>query len=292
MALDDVISQYWWIFLIFGIVIIFLIWRKLDTHTQMQLAKIFNKKVLLVLAFAGIWYYWHQTGGTATIHVSTFWMPVFFLLFLVGSNYIGKLRYKSQQLIAPNFHGSYSYVQYINGYYVFAIDGFISDVFNWNWASRLVILREETVQFFDQGAVSIARVGQVIVSDIDEPLKSAIDDDPYFKTGRKAVFYGWFDDLKLLDWKFSQLKSLQESKSNKENPFNLLKKELDIDNPKVSTLFWLYKNQNRAVNNQTEWFKSTIDTSERGQEHRERMRKQYAPLKDETQKSEGSEGDY
>jgi len=275
MALSDVISQYWWIFLILGIIILFFIWGKLDNYTRIKLAKIFNKKVILILVFAGVWYYWHKTGGSVTIQVSTFWMPIFFLFWIVGYNFIGRLQYKSQQLITPNFHGSYAYVRYIEGYYVFAIDGFTSDILNWNWASRLVILREETVQFFDQGAVSIARVGQVSEHSVDPEINSAIETDNYFKTGKKQIFYGWFDDVELIDWKFSKLKDLEKSKLRPDNPIELLKKELKIDNPKVSKLLWLYKNQNKAVNVQTEHFDSTIESGEKYYEHDKRMKGKY-----------------
>ena len=202
-------------------------------------------------------------------------MSFFFLFWIVGYNFVGRLQYKSQQLITPNCRGSYAYVRYIEGYYVFAIDGFTSDVLNWNWASRLVILREETVQFFDQGAVSIARVGQVSEHSVDPEINSAIETDNYFKTGKKQIFYGWFDDVELIDWKFSKLKDLEKSKLSPDNPFELLKKELKIDNPKVSKLLWLYKNQNKAVNVQTEHFDSTIESGEKYYEHDKRMKGKY-----------------
>jgi len=276
MALiGDFISTYWYIFVLIGVISFFLIYRKLDYGTKIQLKKIFNKKVIFVIIVIGVWYYWHKTGGTTVIRYSTFWMPILLLCLLVGYNFIGKLQYRSQQLITPNFHGSYAYARKIGAYYIFAIDGFTSDIFNWFWGSRIVIIREETVQFTEEGAISIARVGQTSIYAIENSLKEEIESNSYFKSGTKEIYFGWFDDLAHEDWKLSQLKELAELKRDRKNIYNMIKETLDVDNPKVSDLFFAYKNVNKLVNKQTEDYDATVESGEKWYEHNKRMKGKY-----------------
>jgi len=204
--------------LIIIIIAVFLIYRKLDVYTQLQLKKIFSGRNLAIIFFIGGWWLWAKSGEDVTISTATRWMPIFGLLVLAGSQWIGALRYETQQVVTPNFHGSYSKspIRY-NGFYIFAIDSFNAGGLSWDFAKRILIVREETVQFFDRGAVSIAKPTRVSGYELGDEIMNMIRDDKFLKTGMNEIYYGWFDDLNRVDYDFAQLKQLKEYKKEIEH---------------------------------------------------------------------------
>ena len=231
------------------------------------------------------WWAWNKFGGMVEVSSANRWMPIIALLILAGSQWIGALRYQTQQIICPNFHGSYSKhpINY-KGFYIFAIDSFNAGGISWDFANRILVLREETVQFYPRGAVSIAQPKQVLVQELGDEIELLIKDDKFLKKASREVYYGWFDDLNEVDYDFEQLKELAGKKENPNHIYNLLKEELDVDNPKVSTLLWLYRNENKARSKQTEQFDSTVENLEKGGEHTKAMKDIYSEKKDKTPK--------
>lgn len=288
MALMDILGRYWWVFGgIAGLLLVW-VWFKLDLYTKRTVKKALSGKAFLIIAFVIIWIIWHRFGATLTLEKSDFYMPFIGLLYLLALSFMGKLRYETQQFETPNFHGSYSKNPYkVDGFYIFAIDSFNSGGISWDYADRIAIVREETVELLREGAFSIAMMSHMNKYEIPVNVKQFIESNKFLKRASNQVFYGWFDDIERVDWEFDQLKKLADDKKEKVL-YNLIKKELNVDNPKISTLLWLYKNQNQAVNKQTEYYDATIDSVEKGVEHQKRVKDAYSPNKDEY-KTEGFE---
>jgi len=286
---EELFVKYWWVFLIILIGILLYIYSKLDAYTKIKLKKIFNKKTILIIVFFGGWYLWYKYGETMTIANANHWMPIFLLLVLAGYNYIGNLKYNTQQIVCVNgFHGCYSKPpRRKNGFLIFAIDSFNYGGLSWDYAGRVLVVREETVELCDEGAVCLASPTFASKYELDPEVEYFIDNDKFLKGGNKSVYYGWFDDLNRIDYDFEQLEILKKEGSE---IYGLLKKELGVDNPKVSTLYWVYRNVCKAVNKQTEYYDSTVEAVEKGVEHHKRVKDAYVERDDRTQqKMEGHE---
>ncbi len=291
MTFADLLAKYWWFFLIVAGLLLFWMYSRLSPYTKLTIRKMFSGKILVAMSFFGLWYFWHKYGSITSVSDANRWMPVIFFSIMMGYYYLGKLRYETQQIVTPNFHGSFSKPPFkVNGFYIFLIDTFNAGGLSWDYADRLLILREETCELLPFGAVSIANVSFSMQHEINEDVWAFINSNKFCKNGTKNVYYGWFDDIERVDWEFEQLKRLEEEKSGK-RLYNMVKKELGVDNPKVSTLLWLYRNQSKAVNKQTTFYDATIDSVEKGVEHQKRTRDAYLPDRGNQQqtKSEGYE---
>jgi len=268
---------------------------KADASTKRKIKKIFSGKVLFAVIFGGLWWIWYKTGDSVTISDANRWMPVILLVVVAGYNFFGLLRYQSQQIVCANgFHGSYSKPpRRINGFLIFAIDSFNAGGLSWDYAGRILVLREETTELCDEGAVSIARPTILNTGsyELDPEVSVFINNDRFFK-GRKDVYYGWFDDLETLDYTYEQLAKLDGLKGEDKQIYELLKKEFGVSNPKISTLYWLYKNQCKSVNKQTEQYDSTVEAVEKGVEHNKRVKDAYVGKADYPSKMEGHEENY
>jgi len=295
MWLQDIFIKYWWIFALIGAIISFYLYSNLSVYTKKQISKIFNNKVLLIGSFIISWYLWARQGNISTIAEAHRWMPIIALFIIASYNYIGKLQYGTQQFISPNFHGSYSQnPKYIEeaGMYAFAIDTFNFKGISWDYASRIVIVKEETVELFNEGAVSIAQINFISKYELPDSVKNFIENNKYFKRATQEVYYGWFDSFNKIDWDLQKLKELEELKKDRNGMYSMLKKELNVSNPKVSTLFWMYKNLCKAVNKQTEWYDATVESTEKGVEHQKRVKDAYVDKQDPPQRYEGGEENY
>lgn len=290
-SIKEFISTYWYVFVLIGIIFLYYLWRRLDKYTQSQLKKIFSKKVLFILTFIAIWYFWARNGDINSVKDAHRWMPILALVFVAGYNYIGKLKYESQQVLCANgFHGSYSKapIRY-NGFLIFAIGSFNSGGLSWDFAEKILVVREETVELCDRGAICIAKPTFVSDYGLDEEIKAIINTDKHLKGAKGQIFYGWFDDIKQIDYDFEKLKKLEDSKKEKKI-YNLIKEELGVDNPKISTLYWLYKNQSKAVGKQTEYYDATVEGIEKGVEHHKAVKDTYTGGEREKQpRQEGHE---
>jgi len=292
-AFGDFLSRFWWVFAILLIILVIYIWSKLDSYTKRSIKKAMSGTTLMLVIFVGGWIIWHKVGSSMTFQTSDFWAPFIAVLYLLGVTYIGKLRYETNQFETPNFHGSFSKNPYkVGGFYIFAIDSFDAGGLSWPYAKRIAIVREETAELLREGAFSIAMMSYVSKYDLPEEVKQFIENNKFFKkASNKEVYYGWFDDIEQIDWEFEQLKKLDEEKKEK-ILYNLIKKELNVDNPRISTLLWLYKNQSKAVNKQTEYYDSTVESVEKGVEHHKAVKEAYGAKEEKPHKFEGSEENY
>lgn len=266
---------FWFLFAIVTTAIIF-IYTRLDTSAKLSIKKFFSPKMTTAFIIAIIWLIWSRNGGVTTIKVANLWIPIISLVIMVGYNFIGGLRYESQQIICANgVHGSYSRPPYrVNGFFIYALDSFNAGGLSWDFAGRILVLREETVQFMDEGSVSISRptVCNTWAYDLEPELKEFVENNKFLKGRNKPVFYGWFDDLEQIDWNFEHLNNLSKDDGD---AFELIKKEFSISNPKISTLFWSYKSLCKAINKQTEHYDATIESVEKGVEHNKRVKDAY-----------------
>lgn len=294
-SLADLMREFWWFFAILvGSILTWIYVKKFSPSTKAKLKEVFTKKRLFLMAYFGIWYLWYKSGGNTTIQNSTWWMPILGLIFLAGNNFIGQLRYETQQIVCANgFHGSYSEPPLnVNGFIIFAIDTFNCYGLSWNFAKRILILREETVALCDRGAVSIARPDYIYDYELDPDVRNFISNDKFFKGRGKKIYYGWFNSLDRIDYKFEQLSKLEKSKKTEEGEvYELLKKEFGIKNPKISKLYWLYRNECKASNKQTEQYDATVIGIEKQAEHTRRIKTAYdVPEKEQFKPPQGEEG--
>lgn len=291
--ISQFLIDYWYVFAILGVVLLIYLWSKLDESTKFTLQKVFSGKTLFLIGFVATWYFWNKYGDLTSVSSANRWMPVFALMVLVAYNFIGALRYETQQIVCSNgFHGSFSRPPLsINGFLIFAIDSFSADGIVWNYAKRILVLREETTELFIQNAVSIASPTQCSAYALDPDVKSIIDNNEYLKSrmGNKPVFYGWFDDIEEVDWSEKQLEKLESLKDDK-SLFSMLKRELGINNPSIKEMYRLYKNACKSYNKLVEELDSTIEGIEKGVEHRKRVQSSYIDKSDlRNYKAEGYE---
>lgn len=284
-------NTYWYVFVIIGVAILLFIYSKQDAYTKMQIKKVFSKPVLFVIFVMVGWFAWWKRGYFIDVNEAHRWMPIIILTISTTFAYFQTLKYKTPQVITPNFHASFSRAPInINGFLIFACDTFSAGGFNYNYAERILIVREETCELLEKTAISIARVSQTPLSALDDDVIREIENNKHLKSAKEQIFYGWFDNIERIDWDFQQLKKLDEKKKDRVI-YNLIKKELGVDNPKFSTLYWLYRNQCKATSTQTTQFDNAISSTEKGGEHQKRMKDVYAPREKEKHKFEGSEGE-
>lgn len=256
-------------------------YSKLDAYTKNKITKVLNKRNLFIIAFIIGWYLWYRYGDYTTVSDANRWMPLILLGVVAGSQFIESLRYQTQQFVSPNFHGCYSKPpKFVNGFYIFAIDSFNASGLSWDFAKRIVVVREETVELFTEGAVCIAHCSFVSKYELDDDVRYFIENNQFFKRATGQVFYGWWDDIEKIDYDFQKLKNLEENKNDPTHIYNLLKKELGVDNPKIHTLYWLYRNQCKATGKQTENYDATVESVEKQVEHTKRIKDAYTDKQD------------
>jgi len=286
MVFEELVRQYWWALVIIALLTFFWIWSKLDFYTQRKLREFFSGLRLLLIIYIGVWYFWAKYGDTTTSMSAHVYMPVFGLLFLAGYNYLGKLRYRSQQVVCANFHGSYAkHPIYINGFVIFPIDSFNAGGLSWEYASRILVVREETIELFEDGAVSISRVAPCSIYELDPDVKNEIEKNGYLKGARQQIFYGWFDDINSVDWTEEQLDEL-EAGLQKDKLYDFLKTQLKVNNPTIKELYRLYRNTNKSYNRLLEEFDNTVEGVERGMEHQKRMKNAYLDKSDKVKETD------
>lgn len=277
VIIDFIRQNLFWILFVLGVGILLYVFTKLEHSTKLSIKKFFSGKVLTATVIVVLWFIWYKRGGSMVVQNANFWMPMIALTLVAGYNFIGGLKYETQHIVCGNgFHGSYSKPpRNINGFLIFAIDSFNAGGLSWDYAGRILVLREETVEFCDEGAVSIARPTpcNTWAYDLEPEVKEFIENNKFLKGRSKQVFYGWFDNLEKVDFEFEKLGELEHEKNK--GMFAMLKKELGVDNPKVSKLFWLYKNQCKALNKQTEQYDATVEAVEKGVEHHKRIKDAY-----------------
>ncbi len=280
-------EHYFWILFFLISLIAILIYSKLDLSSKARLKKLFSGKVLVAIIFILGWILWAKEGQINEIKDAHRWMPIIGLALIAGYNFVGGLRYESQQLHCANgLHFSYAKPPIrVNGFLIFAGDSFCAGSFEWRYAKRIIVLREETVQFTDEGAVTIARPAptNTWAYDLEAEVKERIENDKYLKGRNKIVYYGWFDDLEIIDYSIEKLAELEELDKDDSTVYAKLKKEFGVDNPKISKLYWLYRNQCKATNKQTEQYDATIEAVEKGVEHHKRVKDAYIEKQDKSQ---------
>jgi hypothetical protein len=295
IAVGDFFSRTWYVWLIIaGLIGFWLYSTKLDSYSKYKLSKTFTKtRVIFILMIVG-WFLWNKFGNMNEVSDANRWMPVILLLYLSAVNYVGKLRYDTQQFVSPNFHGSYAKnPYYVNGFYIFAIGSFNAGGIAWDYANKIAIVREETVELFLQGGLSISELAPVSKYELDDDVRKFIEKHPHLKGATEQIFYGWFDSIEKVDYDFQQLQKLQKDNDEKnDNIYNLLKKELGVKNPKIETLYWMYKNQCKATGKQTEVLDGTVEAVEKGVEHHKRVKDAYVDKRDQQPKYEGGEESY
>jgi len=292
-AILDFAREYWWAFAILFLIILVWLWSKLDFHTQHKLKETFSGKTLFMIIFIATWYFWDKYGETVTVSSANRYMPIIAFAILSAINYIGGLRYETQQIICSNgFHASYSRPPLaVNGFLIFACDSFSAGGIAWHYAKRILIVREETTELFSEGALSLASPTMVSIYELDPDVKSVIDTNENLKSrwGSKEIYFGWFDDINEVDWNDEQLEELQKDKESN-NLFNMLKKELGVNNPSIKEMFRLYRNTNKSYNKQSEILDSTVESVEKGVEHHKRVKDAYVPKSEQQpQRSDGYE---
>ncbi len=280
MNLGEIVSTYWYVLAII-VAILFFIWHsKASSYQRAQFKKIFSGKTLGYLLFFFLWWLWYHYGGRTELATANRWMPIFLALVLAGLNFIGRMRYETpNQLKTPNFHGSYCHNPYlVNGYLIFALDSYNAFGISWPYAKRIAIVRQETCELLDKGAVSIANMGFVSKYDLPEEVQGFIESNKHFSRALNSCYYGWFDDINKVDYDFQKLKA-KEKKINEarkdrgeKGVYTLLKEEFKVSNPSVETLFWAYKNQSKGSGKQTEVLNATVQAVEVGVEHHKRVK--------------------
>ncbi len=291
MALREWLAQnYLYIFLILGALLCLWIYSKQDIYTRTKIKKICNKKNLLIVGFVVGWLLWSHYGGSEVVKNSSRWMPVVFLMYLLSTQFFEALRYHSQQFISPNFHGSFARPPFeINGYYIFAIDSFNASGLAWDYAKRIVVVRKETCSLFLHGALSLSKLDLVDKDDLEKPIRVFIENNKFFKTGQENIYFGFFDDIEQVNWKFKQLKKLAELNKDPENIYNMLKKVLKVENPDIKTLMDAYQGQCKVSNTVAKQFGTATKVIEDGGEHNKVMREIYTEKPKPKEIPEGSE---
>jgi hypothetical protein len=287
MAIQDFLIKYWYVFAVAGVILLLYIYTKLDPYTKRQISKTLNKRNLIIIGLVAGWYFWNKYGNIAEVSDANRWMPLIVLACFTFTQIIGNLRYQTQQFICPNFHGSFSKPpKHVNGFYLFAIDSFNAGGVAWDYGSRIVVVREETAELFIEGAISIANLGFVSRYELDDDVRHFIETNKYFKGATNNVYYGWFDNIERVDFDFQKLKKLADQSKDSHNIYNLLKKELNVDNPSIPTLYWMYRNQCKATSKQTENYDATVESVEKGVEHVKRVREAYIDKPEQSYKSQ------
>ncbi len=147
-AVTDFIKQYWWVWLILGLLFFyFFIWKQFDNYTKNKIARFFTGSKIVIIGFILAWILWHYVwpNSVTTQHISNFWIPMAGAVFVIVTLEIIALRYGTKQLIAPNFHGSYGKIDEVNGFWIFAVDSIkIFDVVL--FTKRIVIVKNIIVK--------------------------------------------------------------------------------------------------------------------------------------------------
>lgn|SRR3990167_2238721 len=290
MAIKDVIIQYWYVLAILGLLVIWWIWGRMSFYTKKTIKEFLTPTRIFLFAFILVWYFWAKYGSVEEFANANFYMPMLGLLYFVGVNLIGKLRYQTQQVICSNFHGSFSKPPLrVNGFLIFAIDSFNAGGLAWDDAKRVLVLREETCELFERGAVSIARVAPVLIYDLDPDVKLEIERNKNLKRAKNEVYYGWFDDINEVDWTPEELEQFEREKINTNEIYNFLKKELGVQNPSIKEMYRILKNVSKSYNRLAEEFDNAIVGIEKGVEHHKRVRDAYI---DKPEKNQGMQGGF
>ena len=289
MGLQQLLSDYWYVFVLIAVAILLYIYTKLDAYTKKQITKILNKKTLIFIGLGLGWYLWNRYGSEVTISNANRWMPMIILFYFLTTQFLEALKYQTPQLITPNFHGSFSKAPYeVDGFLIFAIDTINAGGLSLDHAKRIAVIRKETCELFARGGVSLANMGFCSKYELTNDVKQFIENNKYLKGAQEQIYYGWFDDLNRVDWDFEKLKDLEESDKAKEI-YRKLKKELNVENPKVSTLYWLFRNTCKAHNKQTDILDGAVESIEKGVEHHKRVKDAYGVNDEPRHKSEGDE---
>lgn len=290
--ITDWLIHYWWTWTILIIIIAFWIYSsKLSPYQRYSLSKIFTKGRLLIIGMLLGWFIWVKVGGSSTVKDAHRWMPIIVLLVIAGSNYVGKLKYDSKQAQFINKHASFTRVWEMDGFLIINGGAFNAGGIAWDYANEVYVIRKETWEFLEEGGMSIASVSPASKYDIPDSIWKFCEKNTFLKGAVKnqKIYYGWFDDVEQVDYDLKQLKDFDDAKAK--HLYGLLKKELGVENPKVETLLWLYKNQCKATGKQTEVLDSAVETAEKGAEHHKRMKDTYVG-KEENYKHEGAEEQY
>jgi len=290
MAIWNLLPWYIWAL---GIIVAgFIIWHYLPNWIKFKVQKIFTSPAFYIILFIIIWIFWATRRNIVEVNQANFWMPVLGLFILFVYSTYGMLQYKTNQVITPNFHGSYSKVwEDPEAGLVILNIGAVNYGVNLPVAWKILVVRKETFELLQDSAISIARVAPVSIYDLPPSTKKLIESNLWLKPAKRHIYYGWFDDINQIDWDFDNWESLKKYEEWKESPklYNLIKKELDVDNPKISTLYWQFKNLAKAANKQTEYYDATVEAVEKGVEHAQRVRMAYDVPKEERKAPEGYE---
>ena len=294
MNFQELLQTYWWVLLIVILIILIVIYFKQDSYTRAKIRKFFSGPILSLLLLLLVWFIIAKYGPIIEIKLAHMMMPIIILVGLCVVIFLGTLRYWSPQFITPNFHGSYSsaWPIEVNGFLIYGIDSFNAGGLCIDNAKRVAVVRKETAELFIRGSVSIASMSKVHPYSLPDEVVEEIQRNKHLKDA-KEFYYGWFDDLNQTDWTFKQLRRLSDEKSKIGKLFNMLKKELKVDNPKISTLFFTYMNQSKAYNKLKEYYNMTIDNTDTGVEQMKRIRDAYLPSDTPPQRMDkGSEESY
>jgi hypothetical protein len=295
MEFKELITTYWYVVAILIFVILIWIYMKQDSYTRSKIKRFFSGPVLGIMFLVLVWIIIAKFGPTVNTKLAHIMMPPLILVGVCLIVFLGTLRYWSPQFITPNFHGSYSsaWPREVNGFLIYGIDSFNAGGLCIDTAKRVAVVRKETCEMFLKGSLSIANMSKVHLYSLPDEVVEEIQKNNHLKDA-KEIYYGWFDDLKEVDWTFNQLRRLSDEKSSIRTLYNMLKKELKVNNPKVSTLFFNYMNQSKTLNKLREYYHMTIDNTDTGVEHMKRIRDAYTqPTNNQpNQMSQGSEEQY
>ena len=290
---EAILFNYWYIWLILVTALLVWLWFfKLDYHTKKAIGSLFNRKNLLILVFAVLYYIWWQFGGTYNnLKIAHMWMPKFALILMIGNLVFYLFKYKSQMIITPNMSGCFAMNPIRkDGFVVFGVDAIniLGDI--GTYPERLFVMREETIERFERGAVSIARLSPIDIMQLPPSICSDILNNKYYgnKKAIQNVFYGWFDNIKNIDWSEEDLKKLSNFK-NIDEEFGLLKTYLGIKNPSVSEIMRILLNVSAGYNKHNQVFMNVIKDTEEGAEHFRRIKQAITDKKEPQENVEGYE---
>lgn len=277
------LKDYWYIVAIIFLIFFIWIFTKQDTRTKQRIKKFMTGPFLMIFFVGIVWFIIAHFGPIINIKLAHFMMPMLILVGVCIYILIMSLKYKTPQFLALNMHGSYSSLYPLksdDGFLIFGLDSIDADGLHLDGADRVAVVREETAELLLRGAVSLSNMSRVDLYDLTPDVVAKIRGNKHLKDA-KEFYYGWFDNINKVDWDFAQLRKLQGEKSQAGKLFNLIKTELKVTNPKVSTLYWSYMNLSKLYNKLEDYFKMNIDNTDTGVEHIRRIRESFEPPRDQ-----------
>jgi hypothetical protein len=280
----------WVYILVIGTVVIY-VWYKLPYMLKLQVKKIFSSKIFIPIIFAFAWWYWYSRENIISMNQSNWWMPVIALGILVIINAMGNLRYHSKQIVTPNFHGSFTKVLWVNGFVILNIGGFDAFGVSIPMAQEILVVREETFEQMENGALSVARVSPVEVQELDFEVQKVINRHIFLRNKKNNVWYGWYDDINRVDFEDYQLERYEQLKNGKEL-YDMLKQEYSLRLPSPLEIWRMLRDLRKSYSVSQEEMMNIIKTRDDGAEYYKRQKDIYKEKPEPRERMEGGYEEY